>query len=438
MVVLKDGAVVYDKGFGVADGPNGVPISEDSIYAWFSITKIPTAIAILQLHEQGLLDIDDPVSDYVPFFEVTYPSVNSPEITIRQLLNHSSGLPNNLPDVATWIHDESEPAYDQTEFIESKFDKFSTLIYEPGDHAEYTNLGYSVLGSVIEEVSGIGYEDYIRQNILMPLQMDSTDFIYREDMRANAAIASHEMGNELTLFVPFVFPGIVRSWDFENHLLWFNKFYAHSSPPTGLFGPANEMSRIIEVMLNEGEVDGVQLLQPETVALMLHESHSFAEGPDANPNEYRGIGWHINSNEGRQYWGHSGGGAGFATTARFYEAESLGIVLFANGTELERMGILDMGLSLGLGNCFKNNCVQITILNKPSKLLSILLEAVCFFPSWILLNRFAPCAINLPHNTKAIRTETIPIGQNVSANGIMIWPSLERASKFPNVNSQKM
>ncbi|MEM7029559.1 MAG: serine hydrolase domain-containing protein [Chloroflexota bacterium] len=342
VVVLKDGSVVYDKGFGVADGPNNVPVTNDTIYGWFSITKIPTAIAILQLHEQRLLDIDDPVSQYLPFFDVTYPSPDSPEITIRQVLNHSSGLPNNLPDVAFWIHPEDVPPYDQTAFLEEKFDKFSTLIFEPGDHAAYTNFGYSVLGSVIESVSGMGYEDYVRSHILTPLQMDSTDFIYREDMRADAAVASHEIGNELTLFVPFVFPGIVRDWDFDNHLLWFNKFYAHSSPPTGLIGPANEMSRIIGVMLNEGEVDGARILQPETVALMIYESHAIAEGPDAEPNEYRGLGWHVNQNDGRTYWGHSGGGAGFATTTRFYADEGLGIVVFANGTDLDRAGILDM------------------------------------------------------------------------------------------------
>lgn len=342
VVVVKGDEIIYDKAFGTADGINNIPITNQSSHAWFSITKVPTAIAVLQLHEQGLLHIDDPVANHLPFFDVTYPSANSSEITIRQLLNHSSGLPNNLPDVALWIHSEDVPPYDQTDFLKEKFDKFSTLIYEPGDHAEYTNFGYSVLGSLIEEVSGIPYEDYVRQNILDPLQMDSTDFIYRDDMRSNAAVASHEMGNELSLFIPFVFPGIVRDWDYENHLLWFNKFYAHSSPPTGLIGPANEMARIIMAMHNQGEVDGGRILQPETVDILLYESHVIAEGPDAEPNEYRGLGWHVNSNDNRTYWGHSGGGAGFATASRFYMDEQVGFVIFANGTEIDREGILDM------------------------------------------------------------------------------------------------
>ena len=342
IVVTKDGEVVYNEGFGVADGINNKPITSDSIYGWFSITKVPTAIAILQLHEQGALDIDEPVSDYLDYFDVTYPSADRPEITVRQLLNHSSGLPNNLPDVAFWIHGEDVPPYDQTEFVKEKFDKFSTLIFEPGDHAEYTNWGYSILGSIVEEVSGEPYEDYVRKHILAPLKMDSTDFIYRDDMLADAAVASHEMGNELTLFVPFVFPGIVRDWDFENHLIWFNKFYAHSSPPTGLIGPADEMSHIMLALMNDGKFDGAQLLKPETVDLMLFQSHSIAEGPDAEPGEFRGIGWHVNQTDGRRYWGHSGGGAGFATTARFYNDEQLGIVIFANGTNIDREGIAAM------------------------------------------------------------------------------------------------
>ena len=96
LVIVKDGEIVYAKGFGLVDPAGNTPAAPDTVYNQWSMTKPFTAVAIMQLQEQGLLNIDDPVTDYVPFFEVEYPSASSEPITIRQLLNHSSGLPDNL------------------------------------------------------------------------------------------------------------------------------------------------------------------------------------------------------------------------------------------------------------------------------------------------------------------------------------------------------
>jgi len=74
VAVVKDGQMVYANGFGIADGPRNVKTTSDTVYHWWSMTKIPTAVAVLQLHERGLLDIDDRVSDYLPYFTVTYNS----------------------------------------------------------------------------------------------------------------------------------------------------------------------------------------------------------------------------------------------------------------------------------------------------------------------------------------------------------------------------
>ena len=78
LVVVKDGNIVYNNAFGYADGPNRVKADTDTVYHWWSMTKIPTAIAIMQLREQGKLDLDDAVTEYLPWFDVTYPSETSP------------------------------------------------------------------------------------------------------------------------------------------------------------------------------------------------------------------------------------------------------------------------------------------------------------------------------------------------------------------------
>ena len=83
LVVVKDGEIVYQEGFGMADVPRNIPATTDTVYNTFSMVKSMTAVAVLQLQEQGLLNIDDPATDYLPFFEVQYPSEDSETVTIR-------------------------------------------------------------------------------------------------------------------------------------------------------------------------------------------------------------------------------------------------------------------------------------------------------------------------------------------------------------------
>ena len=101
--------VVYANGFGIADGPRNVSATKDTVYHWWSMTKIPTAVAVMQLHERGLLDIDDPIRNYLPYFKVTYKGAEQTNISIRQVLNHTAGLSNAMPELVTWLHSEGEP-----------------------------------------------------------------------------------------------------------------------------------------------------------------------------------------------------------------------------------------------------------------------------------------------------------------------------------------
>jgi CubicO group peptidase (beta-lactamase class C family) len=121
LVVVKDGAVIYQAGFGLADGPKHIAATRETVYGWWSMTKLVTAVAVLQLQEQGKLTIDDPVADHLPFFSVTSPAAASQPITIRQLLNHSSGIPNNAPALVGWIHHVNQPRLDQSAYILPKY-----------------------------------------------------------------------------------------------------------------------------------------------------------------------------------------------------------------------------------------------------------------------------------------------------------------------------
>jgi CubicO group peptidase (beta-lactamase class C family) len=232
LAVVKDGRLVYNRGFGMADGPRGLAAGPDTVYHWWSMTKIPTAIAILQLQERGLLSIDDPVTRYLPFFQVTYPTDQQPPITLRHLLNHSSGLKDNVPEIIGWVHWEGDPPRSQTELLREKLPAYAALAFTPGERAQYTNVGYMVLGAVIEAVSGQSYEAYIQANILAPLKMAHTGFVVSESMAGSEAAGTQHVANAFTpLMIPLVdMNAMVR--ERQGLRLWFNRVYNDQTPPT--------------------------------------------------------------------------------------------------------------------------------------------------------------------------------------------------------------
>jgi CubicO group peptidase (beta-lactamase class C family) len=342
LVVVKNGNPVYTRAFGLADGPNQIPATPDTVYHWWSTTKMFTAVAIFQLQEEGLLNIDDPVIKYLPVFDVKYPSSSSQPITIRHLLNHSSGIPDNMLAVIGWMHLENQPRLDQTALLEKVLPDYSKLNFEPGTQAVYTNVGYMVLGAIIEKVSGQTYEDYIVEHVLQPLEMKHTNFVYTNDMLPDAAVGMHPVISFQSIFLPFAYgnrlSGFIR--EIKGGRMWFNRFYADSDPPTGLIGSATDLSRFVAANLNGGELDGQRILSQSSVDTMMHEGYISSSGPQTDwPTQ--GLGWEI-CGEGE----HGGGGPGFGSAIRLLPNESLGIILTANSTNIDREAILALVASL--------------------------------------------------------------------------------------------
>lgn len=343
LAVVKDGEIVYHRAFGLSDGPNNVPAGPDSVYHWWSVTKMFTATAIFQLQEQGRLDIDDPVAKYLSFFDVQYPSAGSQAITIRHLLNHSSGLPDNVPAVIGWMHLEGQPRPDQTALLQKELPNYSKLIFEPGTKSQYTNVGYMVLGAIIEQVSGQTYEDYVVEHILQPLAMERTDFCYTDGMRPYAAAGMHPLMNIQTAFLPPIYgqrlPGLIR--EIKDGNIWLNPICADSDPPTGLIGPAPDLARFAAAHLNGGELEGRRILSQESVTSMMLDTYIHG-GSLQTDYSTQGLGWEICGEGDDLCLAHGGGGPGFASVLRLYPGRSLGFVLIANGTNLEGEAILDL------------------------------------------------------------------------------------------------
>ena len=181
-MAVKDGALVYSKGFGLADGPKELPAAPDTVYHWGSVTKTVTAAAIMQLREQGLLDLDAPVSDYLEYFPAQYP------ITVRRLLTHSSGLPEPMNFVWENLRLHGQPLPDFDLIDRTFYAELTDLMFEPGSQSGYVNPDYLTLGQIVAAVSGQPYVEYVQEHILTPLGMEDTDFTYSNNaMIANAA-----------------------------------------------------------------------------------------------------------------------------------------------------------------------------------------------------------------------------------------------------------
>jgi CubicO group peptidase (beta-lactamase class C family) len=165
IAIVAGGEVVHVRGFGVADGA-GRPVTPDTPFQLASLSKAFTATAVMQLVSDGAIDLDAPVTTYLPWFRVGE-GESSAGITIRRLLNHTSGIPSNASAVVP-IDDGDDP-----DALERRIRGLAqaTLSTPPGDRYAYGNPGYEVLGLVIQAVSGEPYDEYIGHHIFEPLRM---------------------------------------------------------------------------------------------------------------------------------------------------------------------------------------------------------------------------------------------------------------------------
>ncbi len=165
--IVVDGALVFSKGFGVRDAATNAPVDADTVFRIASMTKSFTAIAILKLRDEGKLSLDDPVSKYVPELAAAKATDDAPAITIRHLLSHSAGFPEDNP----W-GDRQLAASGQafTKWLKAGL----PFANAPGVAFEYSNTGFAILGRVVARVTGLRYRDYVEKAVLRPLGLTST------------------------------------------------------------------------------------------------------------------------------------------------------------------------------------------------------------------------------------------------------------------------
>lgn len=312
-VAVVDGdELVFADGFGARDLELNEPSSADTLYGFGSVTKSFTALAIMQLVEDGKLSVDDPVSEYVPHLS----EVEGEPITIEELLSHSSGMPSDGSAVELIGRTTDGETVAGPLGGDADFRRF---VQDSSDHRVtdeerffYYNSGYTVLGKVIEAIDGRSYETYVDEEIFEPLAMDRTTYErepFEADDDAMTSYRQDENGRQTC------------SFPFDDDV------YA----PGGLVSSVAEISRYLRAMMGDGEFDGERVCTPDSVA-ELHEPRATRQRYLDGTEQQYGYGWMRQPMLGDELIGH-GGSVGVSTAyLGFLDDANLGVAVACNAS----------------------------------------------------------------------------------------------------------
>ncbi|MBS7652805.1 MAG: serine hydrolase [Candidatus Bathyarchaeia archaeon] len=330
---IKDGEVVYSRGFGFRDLATGRPATPETLYCIGSVTKSFTCISIMQLQEKGLLDVEDPVEKYLP---LSLRSCGEP-VKIWHLMSHTSGIPALAYAEAVIRH--TMRASERWLPISGYRDMFTFMgeaegwaYTKPGERWFYLNEGYILLGYVIEKVSGEGYVDYVRRHILEPLGMRRS-FFYKDEVEGDPDAATPYIVTKEGERIPSTYP------------------YGAILSDGGLISNALDMAEYIKMYLNYGEYKGFRVLGEDLIREMMKPRVKTPDEPFiSNYVRYYGYGLGIN----RDFYGYDlishGGSVSVATAYMgFVPERKVGVMILANGSgyPLSYMGEYALALLLG-------------------------------------------------------------------------------------------
>ncbi|MGK0363005.1 MAG: CubicO group peptidase (beta-lactamase class C family) [Saprospiraceae bacterium] len=228
VLVTDQGKVVYKKGFGQANMEWDIPNEPNTKHRLGSITKQFTAMLILQLVAEGKLDLQEPITKYLP----SYPKENGDRITTHHLLTHTAGIPNYTA-FPGFFAEKSRNPYTPEEFIKEFEDK--DLEFTPGEKFNYSNSGYFLLGVLVEKLTGKTYEEMLHENIFTPLNMNDSGYDNHGDILKNRATGYEKTGNTfvnsnyLDMSIPYAAGSLYST--VEDLYLWDQALYTNKILP---------------------------------------------------------------------------------------------------------------------------------------------------------------------------------------------------------------
>ncbi len=307
-VVVNSKGVMFEYAGGFADIRQRIPIDRNTTMAAFSMTKPLTAIAMLQLIETNRIKLDDKAGSVIdhPY---------DPDITVMQLLNHTSGIPNPLP--LQWVHTpEQHKRFDENFALQKVLQNNPDQNSRPGEKYRYSNIGYWLLGKIIENVTKQKYSEYVTQHILAPLIIKPEELgfaIVRPENHAHGYLAMYSLMN---LVKGLLLDKNVLG-EYEGNWLRINDVYLDGPAFGGAIGSASAFGRILQDLLGEH-------------AVLLSDSMRDLLFQQINSNIPMTPGWHIGKQAGIRHFFKEGGGAGFHCEMRLYRDRGIASVVMAN------------------------------------------------------------------------------------------------------------
>jgi len=297
--VWFEGEMAYKEAFGMADLEKKRSMKTDDIFHMASISKLFTATAIMQLHEKMNLHIDDKLLDYLPGFCPATPTFD--RVTIRQMLSHTSGLPD----------------CDDYEWEKARFDeealgdyvmaqKHLSFVHQPGERFLYSNIAYEMLGYVIQKISGLNFENYCQKNIFTPAQMKHSDFL-KSNVSDEKLVKPHIKDDNNRVIRSRIFP--------------YNRSHAPSST---LYAPMEDLFVFSKAVLETLSGKRDDILKQRSLQKMLQEETTIKK------NESIGLGWFLSDYQEQRFIGHEGNDIGFRTTYAIVPSQKISIVVLAN------------------------------------------------------------------------------------------------------------
>ena len=323
VAVVKDGKVTYAKGYGNRDVGKGLKVTPDTLFAIGSCSKAFTATALAMLVEEGKLDWDKPLVDYLPDFRL-YDSYTTANIRPRDIVTHQSGLPRH--DMVWYGSPLSRrELYLRLRYLEPSKPVFSKY--------QYNNLMFMTAGILVERVSGMPWEEFVRRRILEPLEMKTSNFSVNDSQKTqDFSLPYAEQKGEVKA-IPF------RNID-------------AIGPAGSINSSVNEMSQWLLLQLGKGKLNGRQIISEKALA-EVHTPQIVAGGDlkyDESFYSTYAMGWAVTSYRGHPMISHSGGIDGFTSQVRFLPKDQLGIVVLTNSSSpasgLIAMNITDRMLGL--------------------------------------------------------------------------------------------
>ncbi|MBW2085639.1 MAG: serine hydrolase [Deltaproteobacteria bacterium] len=335
--IVKNDKLVWANEYGWADIENKIPMTEYTIQNIGSISKTVTATAIMQLWETGKFKLDDDVNLYLPF-KVRNPAFPDDPITFRQLLAHKSSIKDGKAYQKSYAC--GDPTISLKDWIEGYFtpegkyydakDNFHTwkpgVIKTPRGPEAYTNVGYGLLGYLVEVISGMNFAEYCKKHIFAPLGMTHTGWYLADIDVSKHAIPYSYYPENFKQPEGITVESLLPRYGKDKQSLEKGTYFAHclySFPnyPDGLVRTSvRELSLFLRAYINHGTFKGVQILQKETIASMLSDKH-FSRGLCWYPQRYKG---------GISTWGHGGSDPGISTQMCFVPEDGIGVIIFSN------------------------------------------------------------------------------------------------------------